>query len=65
MAILQCADIDDMYFVFTHRDDALEDPLCPLSLDESWRVVDFDWGGGALPPLIVSHLAKRPARQNG
>lgn len=42
MAILECADIDRMYFVFTHIHDELEDPPCPMSLDDKWRVVDFD-----------------------
>jgi hypothetical protein len=42
LAILECAAIDRLYFVFTHIHDELEDPPCPLSLDDKWRVVDFD-----------------------
>lgn len=42
LAILECAALDNMYFVFTEIGDELEDPPYPLSLDESWRVVDFD-----------------------
>src|SRR4051812_2050157 len=42
MAILECKALDNMYFVFTEIDDELEDPPYPLSLDESWRVVDFE-----------------------
>ena len=42
MAILECEALDNMYFVFTHIDDELEDPPYSLSLDESWRVVDFE-----------------------
>lgn len=42
MAILECEALDNMYFVITHIHDELEDPPYPLSLDESWRVVDFD-----------------------
>jgi len=42
MAILECASIDRMYFVFTHVHDELEDPPFPLSLDDKWRIVKFD-----------------------
>lgn len=44
MAILECEALDNMYFVFTHIHDELEDPPYPLTLDESWRVVEFDDG---------------------
>ena len=42
MAILECEALDSMYFVVTHIHDALEDPPYPLSLNETWRVVDFE-----------------------
>jgi hypothetical protein len=42
LAILECEPLDNMYFVFTEIDDELEDPPYSLSLDESWRVVDFE-----------------------
>jgi hypothetical protein len=42
LAILECEDLDNMYFVFTELDDQLEDPPHPLTLDRTWRVVDFD-----------------------
>lgn len=42
LAILECEALDNMYFVFTEIDDELEDPPYSLSLDESWRVVDFE-----------------------
>lgn len=44
MAILECAEIDDMYFVVTHHHDALQDPPYTLCLDDEWRVVEFDDG---------------------
>ena len=42
LAILECAALDNMYFVFTEIDDELEDPPHPFSLDETWRVLDFE-----------------------
>lgn len=42
LAILECAALDNMYFVFTEIDDELEDPPCAMSLNENWRVVDFE-----------------------
>lgn len=42
LAILECADFDDLYFVFTHIHGELEDPPYPMGLDEEWRVVDFE-----------------------
>jgi hypothetical protein len=42
MAILECDGLDNLYFVFTCRHDELVDPPYPLSVDETWRVVDFE-----------------------
>lgn len=44
MAILECAEIDDFYFVVTCQHDELQDPPYPLCLDDEWRVVEFDEG---------------------
>lgn len=37
VAILECDGLDNLYFVFTHRHDELEDPPYSLSLGEAWR----------------------------
>jgi hypothetical protein len=42
MAILESADLERMFFVFTHEHGELHDPPFPLSLDDTWRVVEFD-----------------------
>lgn len=42
LAILECAEMDRMFFVFTHMDGELKDPPYAVSLNDEWRVVEFD-----------------------